>query len=39
VGRRYPLELFKEFFEKQNNQEMTKEQKAFMEDRIREIWE
>ena len=39
VERRSPLELFEEFFEKQNNQEMTKEQKAFMEDRIREIWE
>ncbi|MCR5189356.1 MAG: exonuclease SbcCD subunit D [Treponema sp.] len=34
-----PLELFGEFFEKQNNKKLTEEQKAFMEKLIEDIWE
>ena len=34
-----PLELFEEFFEKQNNKKMTENQKNFMEKLIEEIWE
>ncbi len=34
-----PLELFEEFFEKQNNKKMTDEQKSFMEKLIEDIWE
>ena len=34
-----PLELFEEFFEKQNNKKMTEDQKNFMEKLIEEIWE
>ncbi|MCR5404396.1 MAG: exonuclease SbcCD subunit D [Butyrivibrio sp.] len=33
-----PVELFSEFYEKQNNQEMSAEQTAFVEDQIQRIW-
>lgn len=38
VEKKSPLELFEEFFEKQNNKEMTDEQRQFVTERIREIW-
>ncbi len=38
VEKKTPMELFEEFFEKQNNQEMSEEQKAFVMDKIEEIW-
>ncbi len=34
-----PLDLFAEFYEKQNNQPMTEEQQAFMAEMIEKIWE
>ena len=34
-----PLELFETFYELQNNQPMSGEQKAFTEDLIRSVWE
>ena len=37
--KRYPAELFDEFYEKQNNQKMSDEQRAFVEDCIGSIWE
>jgi len=36
---RSPMELFSEFYEKQNNQPMKEEQKQLSEKLIREIWE
>jgi DNA repair protein SbcD/Mre11 len=39
VQQRSPLELFEEFFEKQNNQKMTDEQKRFASGLIEKIWE
>ena len=39
VENKTPLELFGEFYEKQNNQEMTDEQKAFVQECIESIWE
>ncbi len=38
VDKKSPLELFAEFFEKQNNQPMSDEQSEFVTDMIREIW-
>ncbi len=38
VEKKSPMDLFSEFFEKQNNQEMSEEQKAFVMDKIEEIW-
>ncbi|MCR5291904.1 MAG: exonuclease SbcCD subunit D [Eubacterium sp.] len=39
VENKSPLELFGEFYEKQNNQEMTEEQREFVQDLIESIWE
>lgn len=33
-----PLQLFSEFYEKQNNQEMTEAQKNYVESMIRKVW-
>ncbi|WP_029232317.1 exonuclease SbcCD subunit D [Butyrivibrio sp. VCB2006] len=38
VERKSPVELFEEFYEKQNNQEMSKEQKELVKDLIEGIW-
>lgn len=39
VDRKSPLELFSEFYEKQNNQEMHEEQQRLIEGLIESIWE
>ena len=39
IELRSPLDLFSEFYEKQNNQPMTDGQSAFMESLIESIWE
>ncbi len=39
VENKSPLELFSEFYEKQNNQPMSDEQTSFMHEIIEEIWE
>lgn len=39
VDEKSPLELFEEFYEKQNNQAMSDEQKQFVLDEIEAIWE
>lgn len=39
VEEKSPLELFSELYEKQNNQPMSKEQTAFMEELIERVWE
>lgn len=39
VEKKSPLELFSELYEKQNNQPMTEEQRAFAAGLIRTIWE
>ncbi|MDD6283650.1 MAG: exonuclease SbcCD subunit D [Oribacterium sp.] len=36
---RSPLELFREFYKRQNNQEMSEEQRNFMKEMIESIWE
>lgn len=36
--RKSPMELFSEFFEKQNNQELSEEQRSFVLDQIKGIW-
>lgn len=38
VENKSPLELFGEFYEKQNNQDMTEEQTAFVQECIDSIW-
>ncbi len=38
VEKKSPIELFAEFFEKQNNQEMSVEQQQYVLDQIQEIW-
>ncbi len=38
TDKKSPLELFEEFFEKQNNQEMTELQREFVTQQIRSIW-
>ena len=38
VDRKSPIELFEEFYEKQNNQEMTDEQKELVQGLIEGIW-
>lgn len=38
VDMKSPLELFGEFYEKQNNQKMSEEQEEFIKERIDEIW-
>lgn len=39
VEQKKPLELFSEFYEKQNNQPMTDEQRTFTANLIEKIWE
>ncbi len=39
VENKSPLELFSEFYEKQNNQPMSEEQERFMNELIEKIWE
>ena len=39
VERKSPIELFDEFYEKQNNKAMSEEQKEFALECIRDIWE
>ncbi|MBK5254319.1 MAG: exonuclease SbcCD subunit D [Peptostreptococcaceae bacterium] len=39
IDRKSPIELFSEFYEKQNNQEMHKEQRSLIEGLIERIWE
>ncbi|WP_330372053.1 exonuclease SbcCD subunit D C-terminal domain-containing protein [Pseudobutyrivibrio ruminis] len=39
IDNKTPLELFEEFFELQNNQSMTDEQRKFVQDQIESIWE
>lgn len=39
VEKRSPIELFEEFYEKQNNQKMSEEQKNFSIELINSIWE
>ena len=39
VETKTPIELFSDFYEIQNNQPMSDEQKAFVEDLIEQVWE
>ena len=39
TGKKPPLELFAEFYERQNNGPMSEEQLAFAEGLIEKIWE
>lgn len=39
IDRKSPLELFQEFYEKQNNQEMSEEQRQYTSQLIENIWE
>ncbi|MGN0162284.1 MAG: exonuclease SbcCD subunit D C-terminal domain-containing protein, partial [Candidatus Ornithomonoglobus sp.] len=39
VSEKAPLELFSEFYEQQNNQPMTEEQKKYMSELIENVWE
>jgi len=39
VESKSPMDLFSEFYEKQNNQDMNDEQKKLMEELIEGIWE
>ena len=39
IEQKTPMELFEEFYEKQNNDAMSKEQKDFVTDCIQSIWE
>lgn len=39
VETKMPIELFSDFYELQNNQPMSDEQKAFVEDLIEQVWE
>ena len=39
TGQKTPLALFEEFYERQNNQPMSAEQRAFAEGLIEKIWE
>ena len=39
IEQKSPLELFEEFYEKQNNQSMTEEQKMLSKELIESIWE
>lgn len=39
IEKKSELELFEEFYEMQNNQEMSEEQRAFASDLIQSIWE
>ena len=39
VENKSPLELFSDFYEAQNNQPMSDEQRSFMEELIERVWE
>lgn len=39
IENKSPLELFCELYKKQNNQEITEEQKEFLQDLVENIWE
>lgn len=39
IEEKTPLEIFEEFYEKQNNQPMSEEQRKFMVDEIKSVWE
>ena len=39
IETKTPIELFSDFYELQNNQPMSDEQKAFVEDLIEQVWE
>ena len=39
VEKKQPLDLFKEFYELQNNQPMSREQVDFMDKLIKDVWE
>jgi len=39
VARKSPLELFGELYEKQNNQPMSEQQRAYVQEMIESIWE
>ena len=39
VETKTPIELFSDFYELQNNQPMSDEQKTFVEDLIEQVWE
>lgn len=39
VERKTPIELFSEFYEKQNNQPLSAEQQAFVVEMIEKVWE
>ena len=39
IEKKSPLELFEEFYEKQNNQKMTDEQREVVVEYIASIWE
>lgn len=39
MGEKTPLELFSEFYEKQNNQPMNQEQREFIKELMERIWE
>ena len=39
VEKKQPLDLFKEFYELQNNQPMSREQADFMDKLIKDVWE
>ena len=39
VETKMPIELFSDFYELQNNQPMSDEQKAFVKDLIEQVWE
>ena len=38
VDRKSPIELFEEFYEMQNNQKMSEEQRTFLVEMIDKIW-
>ena len=39
MEKKQPLDLFKEFYELQNNQPMSREQADFMDKLIKDVWE
>ena len=39
VERKTPLELFSDFYELQNNQPLTDEQREFMKEIVEQVWE
>lgn len=39
IEEKSPMKLFSDFYEQQNNQEMSEEQKAFLEALMKQVWE